>query len=286
MREDRIASRGRITFIFIMRPGGRSSRREWDEPLTGGGRRVDLLRGAILTASAEKLPYLKKLGVTALYLNPVFTAPQRGISTTLRITVRWTSRFGGNAAFLRLRENTRRQGMKLMLDGVFNHSGDTHAWFDRHQQNGSGACHNPQSPWRDWYSFSDEGLALDWLGYSSLPKLDYRSATLVDEIYRGEQSIVRHWLREPWGIDGWRLDVVHMLGEAGGAKNNLLHVSGITRAAKETKANAYVLGRALWRCPAMAAGRCRRCRHELSRFYFPAVGIFSKHRYLLRAAGY
>ncbi len=49
-----------------------------------------------------------------------------------------------------------------------------------------GACHNPESPWRDWYSFSDDGTALDWLGYASLPKLDYQSESLVNEIYRGK----------------------------------------------------------------------------------------------------
>lgn len=105
-----------------------------------------------------------------------------------------------------------------------------------------GACHNPESPWRDWYSFSDDGTALDWLGYASLPKLDYQSESLVNEIYRGEDSIVRHWLKAPWNMDGWRLDVVHMLGEAGGARNNLQHVAGITEAAKETQPEAYIVG--------------------------------------------
>ncbi|EKF0318909.1 maltodextrin glucosidase [Escherichia coli] len=128
------------------------------------------------------------------------------------------------------------------LDGVFNHSGDSHAWFDRHNRGTGGACHNPESPWRDWYSFSDDGTALDWLGYASLPKLDYQSESLVNEIYRGEDSIVRHWLKAPWSMDGWRLDVVHMLGEAGGARNNMQHVAGITEAAKETQPEAYIVG--------------------------------------------
>ena len=131
---------------------------------------------------------------------------------------------------------------RLVLDGVFNHSGDSHAWFDRHNRGTGGACHNPESPWRDWYSFSDDGTALDWLGYASLPKLDYQSESLVNEIYRGEDSIVRHWLKAPWSMDGWRLDVVHMLGEAGGARNNMQHVAGITEAAKETQPEAYIVG--------------------------------------------
>ena len=214
--------------------------RDWDSPLTAeaGG---STFFGGDLDGISAKLPYLKKLGVTALYLNPVFTAPSVHKYDTEDYR-QVDPQFGGNDALLRLRHNTQREGMRMVLDGVFNHSGDTHAWFDRHNRGSEGACHHPESPWRDSYSFSDDGKALDWLGYSSLPKLDYRSNGLVNEIYAGEDSIVRHWLKAPWNMDGWRLDVVHMLGEAGGAKNNLKHVSGITQAAKATRPDAYVLG--------------------------------------------
>lgn len=75
-----------------------------------------------------------------------------------------------------------------------------------------------------------------------MPKLDYRSSTLIDEIYAGEDSIVRHWLKAPWSMDGWRLDVVHMLGEEGGARNNLRHIAGITQAAKLERPDAFVFG--------------------------------------------
>ncbi|EGT0636380.1 maltodextrin glucosidase [Citrobacter freundii] len=215
-------------------------RREWDEPLTAqaGG---STFYGGDLDGISEKLPYLKTLGVTALYLNPVFTAPSVHKYDTEDYR-HVDPQFGGDTALLRLRHNTQQQGMRLILDGVFNHSGDSHAWFDRHSRGTDGACHNPESPWRDWYHFSADGVALDWLGYSSLPKLDFSSESLVNEIYRGEDSIVRHWLKAPWSMDGWRLDVVHMLGEAGGARNNLQHVAGITQAAKETQPEAYVVG--------------------------------------------
>ena len=179
--------------------------------------------------------------MTALYLNPVFKAPSVHKYDTEDYR-HVDPQFGGDGALLRLRNNTQQLGMRLVLDGVFNHSGDSHAWFDRHNRGTGGACHNPESPWRDWYSFSDDGTALDWLGYASLPKLDYQSESLVNEIYRGEDSIVRHWLKAPWNMDGWRLDVVHMLGEAGGARNNLQHVAGITEAAKETQPDAYIVG--------------------------------------------
>lgn len=214
--------------------------RDWDEPVTAqaGG---STFYGGDLDGISEKLPYLKKLGVTALYLNPVFKAPSVHKYDTEDYR-HVDPQFGGDGALLRLRHNTQQLGMRLVLDGVFNHSGDSHAWFDRHNRGTGGACHNPESPWRDWYSFSDDGTALDWLGYASLPKLDYQSESLVNEIYRGEDSIVRHWLKAPWSMDGWRLDVVHMLGEAGGARNNMQHVAGITEAAKETQPEAYIVG--------------------------------------------
>ena len=214
--------------------------RQWDEPVTAqaGG---STFYGGDLDGISEKLPYLKKLGVTALYLNPVFAAPSVHKYDTEDYR-RVDEQFGGDGALLRLRENTHREGMRLILDGVFNHSGDSHAWFDRHNQTMGGACHNPQSAQRDWYSFNEEGYALDWLGYPSLPKLDYASDALVQEIYGGEESIVRHWLKAPWNMDGWRLDVVHMLGEAGGARNNLQHVAGITRSAKAARPDAFVFG--------------------------------------------
>ncbi|HIC1774718.1 maltodextrin glucosidase [Escherichia coli] len=214
--------------------------RDWDEPVTAqaGG---STFYGGDLDGISEKLPYLKKLGVTALYLNPVFKAPSVHKYDTEDYR-HVDPQFGGDGALLRLRHNTQQLGIRLVLDGVFNHSGDSHAWFDRHNRGTGGACHNPESPWRDWYSFSDDGTALDWLGYASLPKLDYQSESLVNEIYRGEDSIVRHWLKAPWNMDGWRLDVVHMLGEAGGARNNLQHVAGITETAKETQPDAYIVG--------------------------------------------
>lgn len=214
--------------------------RDWDDPLTAqaGG---STFYGGCLNGICEKLPYLKKLGVTALYLNPVFTAPSVHKYDTEDYR-HVDPQFGGDRALLRLRHETQAQGMRLVLDGVFNHSGDSHAWFDRHKRGTGGACHHPESPWRDWYSFSPQGVALDWLGYPSLPKLDYQSETLVNEIYRQEDSVVRHWLKAPWKMDGWRLDVVHMLGEAGGARHNLQHVAGITQAAKETQPEAYMVG--------------------------------------------
>ena len=131
--------------------------RDWDEPLSGeaGG---STFYGGTLDGISEKLPYLHELGVTALYLNPVFVAPSVHKYDTEDYR-HVDARFGGDQALLRLRRSTHRLGIRLVLDGVFNHSGDSHAWFDRHNRGTTGACHNPASEWREWYSFDEDGRA-------------------------------------------------------------------------------------------------------------------------------
>lgn len=114
--------------------------RDWDEPVTAqaGG---STFYGGDLDGISEKLPYLKKLGVTALYLNPVFKAPSVHKYDTEDYR-HVDPQFGGDGALLRLRHNTQQLGMRLVLDGVFNHSGDSHAWFDRHNR-GTGSLSQP-----------------------------------------------------------------------------------------------------------------------------------------------
>ncbi len=82
----------------------------------------------------------------------------------------------------------------------------SHARFDRHNR-GTGELVTTRNHPGVTGTRLVMMAALDWLGYASLPKLDYQSESLVNEIYRGEDSIVRHWLKAPWNMDGWRLDV-------------------------------------------------------------------------------
>lgn len=117
--------------------------RDWDEPVTAqaGG---STFYGGDLDGISEKLPYLKKLGVTALYLNPVFKAPSVHKYDTEDYR-HVDPQFGGDGALLRLRHNTQQLGIRLVLDGVFNHSGDSHAGLTGTIV-ARGACHNPESP--------------------------------------------------------------------------------------------------------------------------------------------
>ncbi|AYW90155.1 maltodextrin glucosidase [Yersinia pseudotuberculosis] len=216
------------------------SRREWQQPLDDV-HAASTFYGGDLAGISQKIPYFQQLGVTALYLNPIFTAPSVHKYDT-EDYYQVDPYLGGERDFLQLRAATREVGIKLVLDGVFNHTGDSHRWFDRYQQGENGACHHEDSPYRGWFTFLPDGRALDWKGNASLPKLNFANEEVAERIYRSDDSVVRYWLRPPYSIDGWRLDVVHMLGEDGGAKGNLHHLHGIYQAAKEENPQAYILG--------------------------------------------
>lgn len=107
--------------------------------------------GGRLNGICEKLPYLKKLGVTALYLNPVFTT----LDTEDYRHV--DPQFGGDRALLRL-VKLWEYGWCWMVYLTIAYSGDSHAWFGRHNCSTGSACHYPDSPWYDGYSFSPQGM--------------------------------------------------------------------------------------------------------------------------------
>ncbi len=119
------------------------------------GGRVDVLRRGS-RRHQRKTPYLKQLGVTALYLNPVFAAPSVHKYDTEDYR-RVDPQFGGDAALLRLRHNTQRAGMRMILDGVFNHTGDSHPRSTVTSR--AAAPATIWTPWRDWFTFSEEGQA-------------------------------------------------------------------------------------------------------------------------------
>jgi len=185
------------------------------------------LYGGDLAGLVERLPYLNdELGVTALYLNPVFESPSNHRYDTVDYGV-VDPLLGGNAALQALREATHARGMRLVLDAVVNHTGEGHAWV--RQQPG-------------WYARDGAGRALGWKGHGSLPVLDFAVPAVQQAVYAGDDAVLRRWLRAPWSIDGWRLDVIHMLGEGPGAARNAEHVAAIRAAIRDENAEAYVLG--------------------------------------------
>ncbi len=191
--------------------------------------------GGDLQGVAQKLDYLEDLGVSALYLNPIFTAPSNHKYDVANYT-QVDPHLGGDAALIALRRGLDALDMRLMLDIVPNHCGVTHPWFVAAQA-------DINAPEAEFFIFRRHPDAYEsWLGVASLPKLDYRSDRLRELMYAGSEAIMRRWLRPPYRIDAWRIDVANMLGRQG--PSNLGHKigRGIRRAIKEEQPSAYLLG--------------------------------------------
>jgi len=183
--------------------------------------------GGDLPGLTTKLPYLHdELGVTALYLNPVFEAGSNHRYDTHDYG-RVCAQLGGDAALLELRQATRARGMRLVLDAVLNHTGAGHDWL-------------ATSPER--YARRADGTPLGWKGHDSLLVLDFADRGVQQAVYGADDAVLRRWLQPPWSMDGWRLDVIHMLGEGPGAWNNTLHVRAMRQAIRAARPDAYVLG--------------------------------------------
>ncbi|HEX3758572.1 MAG TPA: maltodextrin glucosidase [Kofleriaceae bacterium] len=215
-------------------------RRPWGapvDPATG----PTAFYGGDLIGIRHQLDYLAgELGVTALYLNPIFTSGSNHKYDTEDYD-RVDPHLGGNAALVELAAALRARGMRLVLDAVVNHTGADHPWFDRFGRHGGGAHGSPDAPHRAWYVFDADGYA-SWKGHASLPVLDFAAPGVQAEIYGGSGAVVRRWLRPPYAIDGWRFDVIHMLGEGPGAWNNAHHVRQLRRAVRDENPDGYVLG--------------------------------------------
>jgi glycosidase len=186
----------------------------WNEPLedaraTGVFNRD--FSGGDLEGVEQKLDYLKGLGVDAIWLTPIFEARSNHRYDTADY-MHVDPALGGDAAFASLAAAARSRGIHLILDGVFNHTSSDSRYFDRyHRYPETGACESPSSPYRDWYSITGSDVPCTsynaFAGLDSLPKLNHANASLRDFIYRGTDSVVRHWATR--GADGWRLDVAH-----------------------------------------------------------------------------
>jgi alpha-glucosidase len=199
--------------------------------------------GGDLDGLARRLDHVQHaVGASAVYLNPVFTAGSNHRYDTEDYD-HVDPELGGNTALAELAEGMHRRGMRLMLDAVVNHTGTNHPWFNRWGTHATlGAAQSPDSPWRGWYAFDDAGRALGWKGHASLPVLDFAHPGVREAVYGSPNAILRHWLRPPYAIDGWRLDVIHMLGEGPGAWRNAAHLRAMRAAIKQENPDAFILG--------------------------------------------
>lgn len=189
---------------------------DWDEgvpqyaPYRGAPLENNEFFGGTLWGVLEKLDYLSSLGVTVLYLSPIFEAYSNHKYDTGDYR-KIDDMFGGEEAFSALLEETRTRGMHVILDGVFNHTGSDSRYFNaKGRYDSLGAAQSESSPYRHWYRFNDRGEYEAWWGIPILPRLNHGYPPCAD-FFLGEQGIGALYIRQ--GASGWRLDVADELSD-------------------------------------------------------------------------
>lgn len=213
--------------------------------------------GGDLQGVINKLDYLKDLGVDVIYLNPIFVSPSNhkydiqdydyvdphfgkiikddgecllNGSKINKESTRYIRRVtdkanleASNQLFIELVEKVHSKGMKIILDGVFNHCGSFNKWIDKERiyegQEGyeKGAYIDHESPYKSFFKFSDHwawpynNTYNGWWGHDTLPKLNYEES---DKLYEYILEIGAKWVSPPYNADGWRLDVAADLGQS------------------------------------------------------------------------
>lgn len=229
--------------------------------------------GGDLDGVVDELDYLQQLGVTTIYLNPIFRAPSNhGYDTQDYFTI--NPYFGTLATFNTLAAEAHARGMRLILDGVFNHVSSDSAYFDRYSRfdgsgnltspggpgtwDSSGACESTASPWRAWFTFvagppnkcydgNPGSLSLsywDWAGYDSLAKLASNTDPVKDYVYdNGTSSVGPYWLDRSGfaGADGWRFDVGGDVDPGVGSGYGIGYWSGFRTATRAVKNDSAML---------------------------------------------
>ncbi len=163
--------------------------------------------GGSLEGITEKLDYLRSLGVSIIYLSPIFKAYSNHRYETGDYS-QVDPMLGGDEALERLIKKAKKYGIKIMLDGVFNHTGDDSKYFNKYGKYDSvGAYQSPTSPYRNWYYFDDEGGYDSWWGIPIMPKLNTADAACRNYLLK---DVISKYTK--MGIGGWRLDVADELG--------------------------------------------------------------------------
>lgn len=165
--------------------------------------------GGDLDGIIEHLDHLERLGATMIYLTPVFPARSNHRYDSANFDV-VDPLLGGNGALIRLVEAAHERGLRVIGDLTTNHSGDAHEWF-------LAAHGNPDAAESAFYYWRDEAHTEyeSWLGVPSLPKFNWNSPELRRRFIEGEDSVVAKWLKPPYALDGWRIDVANMTGRLG-----------------------------------------------------------------------
>ena len=209
--------------------------------------------GGDLTGIDQKLSYIKNtVGANILYLNPIFKSPtNHKYDTEDYYTV--DHAFGTNSTLQQLisdiHSTTNGPKSYVMLDGVFNHTGDTSQWFDKYNWwSTTGAYESQSSSWYNYYTFQTwPNTYSAFFGFPSMPKLDYGASgsAVRNQIYNSSTSVAQTYLKTPYSIDGWRLDAAQYLDAAGGNgsdSTNYQIMREFRNSVKAVNPNADILG--------------------------------------------
>ncbi len=214
----------------------------WEEPVgyvkDGLGRVVEWdFYGGTLSGITDKLDYLKDLGISIIYLNPIFDAASNHRYDTGDY-FKIAPMLGDEESFKTLCAEAEKRGIGIILDGVFNHTGCDSIYFNKYgNYDSKGAFNHFESPYRSWYTFNSSHVGYEsWWGVGDLPSVNELNASYRKMIYEGEDSVVRHWLR--LGAKGFRLDVADELPD--------VFIEGIKNAIIKEKGNDGVLIGEVW----------------------------------------
>ena len=188
--------------------------------------------GGNLMGITQKLSYLRDLGVGIIYLNPIFMAYSNHRYDTADYK-RIDPLLGSEDDFKTLCDEAHKLDIKIILDGVFSHTGSNSVYFDKNYIFGNGAISNPDSPYRQWYQFQNYPHAYtSWWGIDTLPCVNELNQSYMDYIIHSPNSVLCHWLN--LGADGFRLDVADELPDE--------FIAAFHKKLKEVKPDAILIG--------------------------------------------
>lgn len=166
--------------------------------------------GGNLKGVIQKLGYIKSLGVNAIYLNPIFESSSNHKYDTGDYKV-IDKMYGDEYIFKQLCNEAKKLDIKIILDGVFSHTGDDSKYFNKYgNYNSLGAYQSKSSPYYNWYEFKEYPEKYNcWWGIDNMPNVNEMEDSYVDFIISGENSVLEKWMKA--GASGWRLDVADEL---------------------------------------------------------------------------
>lgn len=185
-----------------------------------------------LKGICERLPYIKELGVNVIYLNPVFESPENHRYSTGNYE-NIDPYLGTNEDFAALCQNAKDMGIRVILDGVFSHTGADSIYFNKYgHYDCVGACQGSESPYYHWYSFNDTAIGYEcWWGFENLPNVNEAAPDYLHFI-TGENGVLKQWQNR--GASGWRLDVADELPD--------VFMDALRSRVKETDGEALIIG--------------------------------------------